>query len=293
MSEILEKVFCMLVLQEMLDQNFFKRNEICLLRTCTRLIFVACFISFIIHGYNCFERYQFVKPQAIETSTKFQEDLFFPTLTFCPVYALWLEISGNPRAYKGDWYRKCEIDPWEGKFTGNFEECQDPEQVWKNIFPNLTDFGLNYAFVYHFDESFANIDIQNESLWTRTNNAACGSCYSLNLPRGITKKGIFSIVLSIEPDKFFEIFLHTKDLLDPHQPYKTLQSIKKLIRPKTSYDLYINYQQDSALDFAGKPCETSEDYGYTECLQDALLEVNYKSIPSLNFTYILHSNFRI
>ena len=104
-----------------------------------------------------------------------------------------------------------------------------------------------------------------------------GACYSLTLPRKLTKKAINHIFLEIDPEKSFEIIFHSRGLLSKF-PYSTIDYFSTLLFPGKSIIIHIDYQQKVFMDLDGQKC-VSEAYEFAQCIESNIHKVIFLSSP--------------
>ena len=116
--------------------------------------------------------------------------------------------------------------------------------------------------------------LENNSLWKRSANFYMGSCYSLKLPESIRSKAILLVRFNVKLGKNMYMFVHSDGLFNTLDPWRTLEYSLHHIHAENGYEMILDYQQNSALDFDGKSCEANKSYDFIECVENKVFEVN-------------------
>ena len=211
---------------------------------------------------------------AIDISTIPQSKADFPTFTFCP----W-PYGENPSNFNMTNLAKCGLnfeDMRSGMAFGNgSQNCEDLDLFWKYVSIELSNFGLQILVIFT-DGNWKELPIEEDSkIWTKVLVKDLGFCFSLNLPKDMTKQEIFNVQLLVEPEKEFRIFLHQNGLLNTLESWQTTEFTQVQVHKWHGYVFEVKYTLNQVLDFNGQPCEADPDYSYTQCLYEVPNKVKF------------------
>ena len=99
----------------------------------------------------------------------------------------------------------------------------------------------------------------------------------MTLPQKLTKKAIKHIVLEIDPEKTFEVMLHSRGLLS-NAPHSTIDYFSTILYPNKSHLIHIDYQQKVFKDLDGKKC-AREAYDFAHCIESNIHKVIFLGSP--------------
>ena len=254
--------------------NMIKKYVTSIIRVSHWIFLGICLAGFIMQGYDCIQTYLSC-PQSIEIDIKPQKDLDFPEITFCPRNT-YLVNDAHPMAYDSQALKNCGLSKWTHSFFNeSYTNCTSAKNIWENVTPKLADFGFISATVGYYDWTEAYLDIKEDNLhWKRTLSINHGACYTLTLPNTTTEKSIQNLYFELEANKSLELFVHSRGLLNPADPYSSIDVDGKIIHPNLNYDFMVNYEQRVSIDLPHERCNLDKDYDYGICKENEVYTVS-------------------
>ena len=229
--------------------------------------------GFLYKSYDCLRKFLSC-PQGIQTSTQHQTKVDFPDLTFCPKFLYDSQFNVNQKVSPYNWsvIKECGIE-----LTGKFHsvKCPNVKELWLNLTPKLEDFGFEEgSLIKYLDRSWEELNINKNTMF-REISYFMGTCYTLKVPKNMTEKGVFLIYFKLKLDHFLHVFVHPPGLFNLMDPWRSPEFIVNNLQPNLGYNLLINYQQNHALDFDGKNCESNKSYNFMKCVQEKVFQVSF------------------
>lgn len=229
---------------------------------------------------SCLEKFV-QEPKGVEISTKSQDGFEFPAVTFCPLAS---SIDSNygefdPKPYNWTWLKSCGLTK-EFKENGQFvgigsDDCKDSVKLWKKAIPRLKDFGIEEVQAQTIKSEMKWRTISKDSSnWRQTLSDTFGSCYSLIIPNEITQEMIRYVYIRIQKGKTFNVILHSNGLLNPMNPWWTIEMNYNVFAGKrVTYE--VTYTHEKVLDFDGNQCNADPNYDYSSCKMNFSIQVQY------------------
>ena len=257
------------------------------------VIFSLCLFGVIFKVTKCWEKYS-DNPEGVEISTKPQNTFEFPALTFCPVSSTLEngEKQLQPAPYNWTWLNNCGIseDFREiGQFIGNSsEDCKDTSRLWDKATPKLEDFGIESVSVQVKTGKWIEISLKEDANhWRRIVTSHLGPCYSLEIPRNITDKMIQWVWIQTLPSHTLYILFHSKGFIHPMNPWFTVESAYNILTD--SFE--ITYIGKQVLNFDGLPCNNSNSYDFTSCLQSTAYFVRFTFLFRVTLSIFIETQY--
>ena len=240
-------------------------------------LFLCCFGGLLFKVNKCVEKY-LDKPEGVAISTSSQTKSAFPAMTFCPLATSKSSTESNvefsPKPYNWTWLKECGIDEnfrKNGQFIGSEEtvDCKNPIKLWEKAATKLADLGIEEVSVRTL-KSFPDwhqipITDKNDTVWKKIQTDLFGFCYSLVIPHELIKEEINVMYLKFSTDKSLYILFHSDGLLNPMNPWLTVDFAYNLVSKKSAaFD--VTYIYKSVMDFDGSPCQQKSNYDFTSCM---------------------------
>ena len=256
------------------------------------VIFLACSTGLFIYGYQCVEKY-FQYPQAIDISTRHQNEFQLPSITFSGISS---KIS--PGALNTKNLEVCGLkldDVQNGVFLGSGSpQCEDPEQFWDFVSLTLNDFGFKSIEVEFSDGTSENVTLnENDTIWDRFICSAYYTCFTLTLPKQV--KDVTNLKFKVSISRGMQIYIHTYGLLNAQKPSESAESGYYEVYPYSGTLLDVRYDQMEILDFQGVECYHEHHLSrFSHCIEkisDEIFKSNYGCLApcGLNKSEICHN----
>ena len=260
----------------MVGVRFIKQNFRLITRIVQWIVFLLCLAGFSIQSYDCLKTY-LECPIGVEISSVPQTEMDFPSITFCPK-----DVWHNPEdPLPYDWTKldTCGINnPWMIFYFGG-HKCNNRED-WESVTPVFQDFGFQdwntlTIRTFHDKKDALQLNInETEILFEKHRSVVYGACYTLNLPKNITGKGIKTLQFGMDSMKSMLVFVHPQGLLNTFDPSQSIEVVGKPISKKVTFTFTVDYYQKIDINRHSTKCETDKSYDFTKCMENSVLKVS-------------------
>ena len=194
------------------------------------------------------------------------------------ILILFRGVIFDPDPFKANELKECNLTKedyvksyqWVGKGNRN---CMDPELLRNQITLAVKDLRIRKIIIETFDQELYEMYPNDTSLeWDKTHIDSLRVCFTMKLPKGLVKLGIYQITLRFYDYPELETYIHQEGLLFTDMPDSSLHIIG------VDYSVVVSHEVIQMQKYNGELCINDPDYKLDKCRFDHVKKVDLNII---------------